>query len=120
MVPLLMLPRVKVSLPRLTAWENDSSVRTPPPAWISAIAMRMLDVPMSMTATWRAARGAVDGRGTVSGAVMLLSCTLLRLALFGPRGGAPDDRFVTQPSGGDFERLRYRRSGSIASGFFHI
>ena len=58
-------PRVKQSLPRLTAWLSVSSVRTEPSWLISASAIRTDDVPMSITATGRG--GGVGGGGGLSG-----------------------------------------------------
>src|SRR5262245_9377409 len=74
MVALVIAPRVKVSRPKLTACERVSSVRTLPPSAISAIAMRMLDVPMSMTAAGRTLRG--TGVGTSSADISITDCGL--------------------------------------------
>src|SRR5947207_14500823 len=98
---------MKASLPRLTAWASASSCRTCPAALISATAMRIDDVPMSITATCRA--GGVGGEISVS-AVRLdigLVGSLAHAGLhrLGPSGGAAGDGIISQFSCGDLERL---------------
>src|SRR5204863_6233726 len=70
--------RVKVSLPRRTPCERDSSVWT----WLvdvtSAIAMRIADVPMSMTATGLFATGGVTAGGAVRGVSVVSAAAILK------------------------------------------
>src|SRR3989442_1682223 len=115
------MPRVNVSLPRLTPCETVSSVRMLPEPSISAIAIRIAVVPMSMTATGRT--DCITGEDSLVKSVSADGIGRLSLVIggfgkhvFRPRGGPQRDGVVAEFSRDNVVRLGERRQDPFLRG----